>query len=172
TTPVTEMSIFRELPGSTVEVRGGASFAAGNDFNAMIYSGSADLTAPIDEVTGGQGGCEPSDFAGFQGGAIALVPPGGGCFRRDVVVNAQAAGAVAVISPNPAWDEGEALRPTLIFPDGIQIPALAAIGAMGDAIHDAATAGEEVHISVTTEIEPTFVHSVVRSEERRVGKEC
>jgi peptidase M28-like protein/PA domain-containing protein len=161
TTPVAEMSIFRELPGSTVEVRGGGSFAAGDDFNAMIYSGSADLTAPIDEVTGGQGGCEPSDFEGFQPGAIALVPPGGGCFRRDVVVNAQAAGAVAVISPNPAWDEGEALRPTLIFPDGIQIPALAAIGPMGDAMHDAATAGEEVHISVTTEIEPTFIHSVV-----------
>ena len=76
TTPVTEMSIFRELPGSTVEVDGGPSFAAGDDFHAMIYSGSGDLTAPIDEVTGGEGGCEPSDFDGFQAGAIALVPPG------------------------------------------------------------------------------------------------
>ena len=161
TTPVAEMSIFRELPGSTVAVEGGQSFVAGDDFNAMIYSGSADLTAPIEEVTGGEGGCESSDFDEFQRGAIALVPPGGGCFRRDVVVNAQSAGAVAVISPNPEWDEGEALRPTLIFPDGIQIPALAAIGAMGDALHDASSAGDDVHISVTTEIEPTFVHSVV-----------
>ena len=41
TTPVTEMSIFRGLPGSTVEVEGGPSFVAGDDFNAMIYSGSA-----------------------------------------------------------------------------------------------------------------------------------
>jgi aminopeptidase Y len=161
TTPVAEMSLFRELPGSTVEVEDGPSFQAGDDFNAMIYSGSADLTAPIDEVTGGEGGCEPSDFDGFQRGAVALVPPGGGCFRRQVVENAQSAGAAAVISPNPAWGQGEALRPTLLFPEGIQIPALAATGAMGDALHDTATAGEDVHISVATEIEPTFVHSVV-----------
>ncbi|HEY8180466.1 MAG TPA: M20/M25/M40 family metallo-hydrolase, partial [Candidatus Limnocylindria bacterium] len=134
---------------------------AGDDFHAMIYSGGGDLTAPIEEVTGGEGGCEPSDFDGFERGAIALVPPGGGCFRRQVVVNAQSAGAVAVISPNPAWEEGQARRPTLIFPDGIQIPALAAIGSMGDALQDAATAGEDVHIRVTTEIEPTFVHNVV-----------
>jgi Peptidase family M28/PA domain len=161
TTPVAEMSLFRELPGATVAVEDGLSFEAGDDFNAMIYSGSGDVTAPINELTGGEGGCESSDFDAFQRGAIALVPPGGGCFRRQVVENAQSAGAVAVISPNPAWGEGEALRPTLIFPDGIQIPALAAIGAMGEALHDAASAGEDVHISVTTEIEPTFVHSVV-----------
>jgi Zn-dependent M28 family amino/carboxypeptidase len=82
-------------------------------------------------------------------------------FRRQVVVNAQSAGAVALISPNPAWEEGEARRPTLIFPEEIQIPALAAIGEMGDALRDAASAGEDVHVAVTTEIEPTFVHSVV-----------
>jgi Zn-dependent M28 family amino/carboxypeptidase len=161
TTPVAEMSVFRELPGSVVAVEGGASFAAGDDFHAMIYSGGGDLTAPIEEVTGGEGGCEASDFDGFERGAIALVPPGGGCFRRQVVVNAQDAGAVAVISPNPSWTEGQALRPTLIFPDGIAIPAIAATGAMGDAMQEAASAGEDVHIQLTTELEPTFVHSVV-----------
>jgi Zn-dependent M28 family amino/carboxypeptidase len=160
TTPVANMSIYRELPGSVVEVAGGPSFAAGDDFRAMIYSASADLTATVDEVTGEHGGCEASDFDEFEPGAIALAP-GGGCFRRQVVMNAQAAGAVAVISPNPSWEEGQALRPTLLFPDGIEIPAIAAIGAMGDALEDAATAGEDVHIQVTTEIEPTFVHSVV-----------
>ncbi len=81
TTPVAEMSLYRELPGSTVEVDGGPSFAAGDEFRAMIYSGSGDLTAPIDEVTGGEGGCEPADFDGFQRGAIALAP-GGACFRQ------------------------------------------------------------------------------------------
>ena len=161
TTPVADMSIFRELPGSVVEVADGPSFAAGDDFHAMIYSGSGDLTAPVDEVTGEQAGCESSDFEGFQRGAIALTRGGGGCFRRQVVMNAQAAGAVAVISPNPAWDEGEALRPTLLSPDGIQVPVIAAIGAMGDELEDAAAAGEDVHIQVATEIEPTFVHSVV-----------
>ena len=89
------------------------------------------------------------------------MPPGGGCFRRQVVVNAQAAGAVAVISPNPAWKEGQALRPTLIFPDGIEIPALAAIGAMGEALQDAASRRRGRPPQVATEIEPTFVHSVV-----------
>src|SRR4029079_3989217 len=81
TTPVAEMSSFSELPGSRVDVEGGPSFAAGQDFHAMIYSGGGDLTAPVDEVTGGEEGCESSDFEGFQRGAIALVPPGGGCFR-------------------------------------------------------------------------------------------
>ena len=76
TTPVAEMSVFRELPGSTVEVDGGPSFVAGDDFHAMIYSGGGDLTAPIEEVTGGEGGCEPSDFDGFERGAIALVAAG------------------------------------------------------------------------------------------------
>jgi aminopeptidase Y len=161
TTPVAEMSVFSELPGSVVEVEGGPSFAAGDDFHAMIYSGSGDLTGPIEQVSGEQGGCEPSDFDGFEVGAIALVPPGGGCFRRQVVVNAQAAGAVAVISPNPAWEDGQALRPTLIFPDEIQIPAIAATGEMGEAMQQAATAGEDVHLQVSTEIEPGFVHSVV-----------
>ena len=161
TTPVVDMSLYRELPGSTVEVENGPSFAAGEDFNAMIYSGSGDLTAGVDEVTGPTGGCEASDFAGFRAGAIALVPPGGGCFRRQVVVNAEAAGAVALVSPNPAWEEGEVLRPTLIFPDQITIPALAATGEMGDALQVAASSGEDVHLQVATEIQPAFVHSVV-----------
>ena len=91
TTPVADMSIFRELPGSVVEVEGGPAFAAPDDFHAMIYSGSGDLTAPIAEVTGG---CETSDFEGFPRGAIALTAGGGSCFRRQVVVNAQSAGAV------------------------------------------------------------------------------
>jgi hypothetical protein len=161
TTPVADMSIFREPPGSVVEVAEGPSFAAPDDFHAMIYSGSGDLTAPVAEITGEQGGCETSDFDDFPRGAIALSAGGGNCFRRQVVLNAQSAGAVALISPNPAWAEGEARRPTLLFPDEIRIPALAATGAMGDALQDAASAGEAVHLRVTTEIEPTFVHSVV-----------
>ena len=87
---------FAEEPGATIAVEGGATFAGGPDFHAMIYSASGDLSARIAEVGYGDnesGGCSASDFADFPRGAIALAPPGN-CFRRDAVVNAVAAGAV------------------------------------------------------------------------------
>ena len=47
TTPVAEMSALpraARLDGGDVD--GGPSFAAGDDFHAMIYSGGGDVTAP------------------------------------------------------------------------------------------------------------------------------
>jgi aminopeptidase Y len=167
TTPVVEMSLFRELPGSTIEIDGGETFTGGPDFHAMIYSAGADVTAPVatvgfEDSPGGEGarGCDGSDFDGFPAGAIALTAPGAECFRRQVVQNAHAAGAVALVGASPQWAEGQARRPTLLFPDA-EIPAIAAIGPVGDALREAASSGAEVHIRVDVELEPTFVHSVV-----------
>jgi Zn-dependent M28 family amino/carboxypeptidase len=167
TTPVVEMTVYRELPGSTIEIEGGETFSGGPDFHAMIYSGGGDLTAPVatvgfEDSPGGEGarGCDASDFDEFPAGAIALTAPGAECFRRQVVQNAQAAGAVALVGASPSWAEGQARRPTLLFPD-IQIPALAAIGPVGDALQEAANSGADVHIRVEVELEPAFVHSVV-----------
>ena len=77
-TPEFEMAIFAEYPGASITIGGGgATFGAGADFHAMIYSGSGDITARV--VTAGfdegeRGGCDASDFATFPTGAIALTP--------------------------------------------------------------------------------------------------
>jgi Zn-dependent M28 family amino/carboxypeptidase len=167
TTPVVDFSNFVELPGSTIEVVGGPSFEGGPDFHAMIYSGGGDITAPVETVgfpnsDGGEGnqGCDPSDFDAFPAGAIALSPPGP-CFRRRTVENAQAAGAVALVVAYPQWQAGEARRPTLLSPDGMEIPALSATGAVGEALHDAAADDDEVRLRVEVRLEPAVVHNVV-----------
>jgi aminopeptidase Y len=163
-TPAFEMATFTEEPGATISIgSGGQSFAAGQDFHAMIYSAPGDLTARIVEVGEGtdeSGGCAASDFADFPRGAIALAPPGP-CFRRDAVVNAVAAGAVALISPYPQWSTGSVRRPTLLFPDGIEIPALSASAEAGEAFRAAADARRQVTISVHTVIGTATVRNVI-----------
>jgi Zn-dependent M28 family amino/carboxypeptidase len=162
-TPSFEMATFAEEPGATIQVAGGATFAGGPDFHAMIYSGSGDLSARISEVgygDNGSGGCSPSDFANFPRGSIALTPPGN-CFRREAVVNAVDAGAVAFIVAYPQWPKGEVRRPTLLFPDGIEIPAISASAEAGDALRAAAQGRRQVSIRVHTEIGTAMVRNVI-----------
>ena len=162
-TPSFEMATFAEEPGATIGVAGGTTFAGGPDFHAMIYSSSGDLTARIAEVGFGDnesGGCSPSDFADFPPGAIALAPPGN-CFRRDAVLNAVDAGAVAFIVAYPQWSTDAVRRPTLLFPDGIEIPAISASGEVGEALRAAAEGRRQVSISVHTEIGSAMVRNVI-----------
>ena len=90
--------------------------------------------------------------ADVPAGAIVLVRPGP-CLRRDVVLNAQAAGAVALVTAYPEWQRDTVLRPTLIDPDGLEIPALAASNDAGLALLDAAQRGASGHIVVETTVE-------------------
>jgi aminopeptidase Y len=162
-TPSFEMATFAEEPEATLQVAGGTACAGGPDFHAMIYSSSGDLTAPVAEVGYGDnesGGCSPSDFADFPRGAIALAPPGN-CFRRDAVLNAVEAGAVAFIVAYPQWSRDAVRRPTLLFPEGIEIPAISASGEMGEALRAAADARRQVSISVHTEIGSATVRNVL-----------
>ena len=63
-------------------------------------SGSGDVTAPVTTVPARPGdptpGCEPTDFAGFPAGHVALVARGS-CTFADKATNAHDAGAVAVV---------------------------------------------------------------------------
>ena len=93
----------------------------GTDLRAMLFSSSGEVRA---RVTAAEGGCEASDLTGFPVGDVALLAPGP-CLRREQVVNAQAAGASAVVVPYPDTEEGRPLRPTLLYPDGITVPVLA-----------------------------------------------
>ncbi|MEO7334270.1 MAG: M20/M25/M40 family metallo-hydrolase [Gemmatimonadales bacterium] len=163
-TPEFQIATYLELPGGVVEVGGGGpTFRTGEDFRAMIYSASRDLTAavtPVGFADGENGGCDASDFAAFVTGTIAFAPPGH-CYRREVVLNAVAAGAVALVVSYPQYAKGEARRPTLLSPDGIDIPVLSATGEVGDALQAAVADGAEVHIRVATEIGQATVHNVI-----------
>lgn len=162
-TPEFEMNTFAEDPGASLSIDGGATFAGGADFHAMIYSASGEVRARVVAVgfeDGQSGGCQASDFADFPQGAVALTPPGR-CFRRDVVLHAVAAGASALVVGYPQWPTGQVRRPTLLAPEGIDIPALSASGPLGDALRDAADEGSQVTISVHTRIEAAMVQNVI-----------
>jgi Zn-dependent M28 family amino/carboxypeptidase len=168
TTPQFGVPTFAEAPGGTVSVLdGGPTFEAGDDTHAMIYSADGDVTARVATVgfpdsDGGEGnrGCSEGEWEEFPTGRIALTPPGP-CLRRDTVEHAQEAGAVALVVANDDWEPGEALRPTLLVPDGIDIPVISAIGEVGAALTEAADQGTEVRIQVDTQVSAAAARNVV-----------
>jgi Zn-dependent M28 family amino/carboxypeptidase len=170
-TPVVDITAFRELPGSRLAIEGGATLESGRDFRAMLYSAAGDLTAPLATVgfpdsPGGEGnqGCDADDFAGFPAGAIAITPPGP-CFRRQTVQNAVAAGAVALLAVYADREPGTALRPTLISPEGMDIPALTVVTEAGDALLAAVAEGKQVSLRVNVELTPAVAHNVIAEPE-------
>ena len=137
------------------------------DLHALIFSASGDLTASVATVAlddaghpTGSSGCRSSDWRDFPAGSIALTGPGG-CFTRDKVEHAITAGAAALVMANPAWPTGEVRRPTLLYPEGITIPALGASAEVGSALRVAAAAGTSVHLSVQTLVENRVTTNVI-----------
>lgn len=141
-TPTTEVPAFGQDAPSVLErlEPAPAAWVDGEDFRAMLFSASGDVQAPIATIEGD--GCSSTDFAGFPDGAVALVGPGE-CFRRDQVGHAQAAGAVGFVGVTTA-EAGRPLRPTLITPEGIDVPVLAVTALVGAELDD----GDVVHLSV------------------------
>jgi Zn-dependent M28 family amino/carboxypeptidase len=157
-----EVPFFRQLAPSVLQVQGGGpAFEDVHDFKAMLFSASGEVTAPVfalgfkpDAPPGNRSGlgCNPEDWTGVPSGSIVLVQAAG-CRRRDAVVQAQAAGALALVTAYPEWDRDEVLRPTLITPDDIRIPVLGVTEATGEVLADAAAAGQQVHVSTRTAVE-------------------
>lgn len=155
--PVT-ISAFTQTAPSVLEIPGGPTFEDIRDFKAMTFSASGDATAPVvalgfnpnaspDMVTGL--GCSQADWAGVPSGAIVLVQPGP-CRRYDVVVLAQDAGAVALVTSYTAWARDAVRRPTLGAPADIRIPVIGTTHAVGVALAQAAAAGTAVRVSTAT----------------------
>ena len=80
----------------------------GGDFGSMVNSPSADVTAPVwaadlripsPAANSSTSGCEAADFAGMPAGAIVLLQRGT-CAFLDKWLNAQAAGAGAIVQIN------------------------------------------------------------------------
>ena len=128
------------------------------DFKAMLLSPSGDVTGPLYALgfdTGaGPGdrngiGCDLGAWGKVPAGAIVLVQPGP-CQVRTLVEHAQDAGAAALISAYPMWAPGQVRRPTLLDPDGLVIPVVATTHEAGLALADAARAGGEAHLRIST----------------------
>jgi Zn-dependent M28 family amino/carboxypeptidase len=140
---------FDDPATSTLAIEGDdATWAVGRDFRPLIYSAAGDVTAPVVVI---DGGCDPDDFADLPDGAIALTTRGG-CFRRQQVQNAQRAGAAAIVTATQQ-ERDHVLRPTLLDPDGIEIPALGVSRDLTAALIAAAERGAELtlHVDVSTE---------------------
>lgn len=144
------------------------TFVEGSDFLRNAFdSGTPEGTAtgplvPVDlrippgpAANSSSSGCEAADFAGFPAGSVALVQRGT-CGFNVKVLNAQAAGASAVIVMN----EGQPGRTDLLNmigdATGLRIPAVFATYAAGADL--AATPGATVTVTVdfTAEQRPAW----------------
>lgn len=152
---------FDQVGPSVLEAEGAAPLEDLHDFKSMLLSPSGEVRGPIHALgfdpaasPGDRSGlgCEAGDWADVPAGAIVLVRPGP-CFRRDVVVNAQDAGAIALVTAYPEWQRDQVLRSTLIDPDGLEIPAVAASNEAGLALADAAQRGAAGHVVVDSTVE-------------------
>jgi Zn-dependent M28 family amino/carboxypeptidase len=161
----TQLTAFRQDAPSVLQVQapGATALADIRDFKAMLLSPSGDVTAdlfalgfdPTAQPGARNGiGCDPADWSIVPAGVIALVQPGG-CRRRDVVLNAQAAGVVGLITSYAEWTPDHVLRPTLIDAAGLSIPVVGVAGTAGLALLAAAQAGSKVHLGVHTTVEST-----------------
>jgi Zn-dependent M28 family amino/carboxypeptidase len=166
---------FNETATPQVEVIGGPSFSGSDHLRALIFSRSGDIEAPIVAVAVDEdgrpirsGGCEATDWENFPAGSIAVAGPGP-CFRRQMVEEAQDAGAAALVITSPDYEVGSVRRPTLLEPDGIEIPALYASNEAGTALREAADAGGSVHLMVETLIQDRLTANVLAQRAGSAG---
>jgi Zn-dependent M28 family amino/carboxypeptidase len=159
-----EFPYFQELaPGELARVTPDPqTFAEGVDFDVMTYSGSGDVTANVQAVDTtatpsdtSTSGCEAADFAGFVVGRIALVQRGT-CTFRAKALNAEAAGASAVVIFNRGTVGSEGLIVGTLSQPGVTIPALGTTFAVGQGIYSAdGSVVARVFASTVSEVRPT-----------------
>jgi Peptidase family M28/PA domain len=157
--------LFRETRPARFErlAPGAERYRPGGDFLTLRYSGGGTVTgqvAPV-EPDSATSGCEPSDFAGFRPGAVALLRRGT-CFMFLKARNAKAAGASAVLIANEGVPGRTApIAATLVRP-GIGIPVLMISSALGAELARSARAGTvRVRISLSVVSKPAQAANVI-----------
>jgi Zn-dependent M28 family amino/carboxypeptidase len=103
-------------------------------------------------------GCEASDFAGFPAGSVALVQRGT-CGFNVKILNAQAAGASAVIVMNEGQPGRTGLVGMIGDATGLTIPAVFVTSAAGEDL--ASTPGATVTVTVDFDAEPRTAYNVI-----------
>jgi Zn-dependent M28 family amino/carboxypeptidase len=143
---------------------------ADDEFATFDYSGSGDVTANLQAVDltlpptpepSSTSGCEDSDFAGFTPGNIALIQRGT-CTFGEKVVNAQEAGASAVVIFNEgqAPDRVDVLSGTLGGP--VTIPAVGVSFAEGQSLATALESGTvTLHVTTSTLSETRTTYNTI-----------
>ena len=131
------------------------------DYGTLLYSGSGAVEAPVVAVdlllpspsaNASTSGCEGSDFASFPRGAVALLQRGG-CFFREKVENAAAAGAGAVVVMNEGNPGRRGLFQATLGSPQVSIPALAASVRVGDALRNGRLSGPTgVNVSLRADV--------------------
>ena len=156
---------FVDPGGSSVEV-GGTTFTMG-DVAPLIFAPAGDVSGPVVAIgwdatpTAPNGrGCATADYGHLPDGAIVLVAPGP-CIRRVAIQAAQAAGAAAFVAGYPAAEPGAVLRPTLLEPSGIDIPAVGATRPVGDALAAAAASGGTARVVSKATSETVETRSII-----------
>lgn len=160
-----EFNSFRELSDPVFErvSPNPVTYTPGVDFFTAEYSGSGDVTAPLQAVdlslppgadaNTSTSGCEASDFTGFTPGNIALVQRGT-CDFAVKAANAFDAGAVGVIIFNEGQEgRTETLSATLGDQFSDPIPVIGTSFEIGDALAALVASGPvSIHLKTDTEI--------------------
>jgi Zn-dependent M28 family amino/carboxypeptidase len=150
-------------PGDTAE----------DDFSTMNYSGSGDVTAPLQAVGGiiipspggSASGCSAEDFDGFVEGNIALIQRGT-CDFRVKVENAEEAGAAGVVIFNegnviPDDDRVGNLFGTL-DPPQVDIPVVGTSFEVGQELYNLLQEGQVIlRLAVDATVEPRTTENVI-----------
>ncbi|MBM7503154.1 M20/M25/M40 family metallo-hydrolase [Agromyces aurantiacus] len=157
---------FRELSAPEFEQLSPnpTTYVPGVDFFTAEYSGSGDVTAPLEAVdlvlppgataSTSNSGCEASDFDGFTAGNIALVQRGT-CDFAVKAANAYDAGAVGVIIFNEGQEgRTETLNATLGDQFSDDLPVVGTSFEIGNDLATLLESGEVVvHLKTDTLIE-------------------
>ncbi|SFU08384.1 M20/M25/M40 family metallo-hydrolase [Arthrobacter sp. ov118] len=154
------------------------SYAYGDGFLDMTYSGAGDVTAPLAAVDinpagdhASTSGCEADDFAGFTPGNIALLQRGT-CTFRSKADNAAAAGASGVIIFNqgnvdPADDRVGLFGGTLDLPQAA-IPVVSTSYATGAEL--AGLSDVVMHLAVDADVIPISSFNILADTAGRADR--
>ena len=153
-------------PGGSILAVDGRSFGV-DDIRPLIFAPAGEVSGPVVAIDWDPNaieptglGCTAADYGTLPKGAIVLVRSGP-CLRRDQVLAAQGAGAGAFVAGIPSAASGDVLRPTLIDPDGLEIPAVAASRPVGDALAAAAAAGGTARLVTHASTTPVATRSII-----------
>lgn len=160
-----DFTSFEETSPVSVAVDG-ESWTGPEWLHAMLYSASGNVSGEVETVgiadgrPQGSAGCEAGDWEEFEPGNVALLMSGR-CFRREQVMLAQQAGAVGFVALYPQWRQHEIRRPTLVEPEGVEIPVVAAGRDPAEALLRAAEAGATTELRVEVAMSPARATSVL-----------